>query len=128
MLKKFKNKIELGMAVGFYDSGVAHADRGEWGQAIDDFTKVVQLNPGVGEAYYNRGVAHTKIGNSTQALADFTKALELKPDDPVMLHNRAVVQYQLKNIKSAREDIEEVKRLGGRVNPEFEKMLNGAIK
>jgi len=30
MPEKFKNKVEMDLAVGFYDSGVDHADKGEW--------------------------------------------------------------------------------------------------
>ena len=126
MSKKFQNEVEFDLAVGFYDSGIAHADQGKWVQSIADFTKVIQLNPGVSEAYYNRGVAYTKVGNLTQALADFNKAIELKPDDPVMLHNRAVVHYQLKDSKRAQDDIEKVKKLGGKVNSEFIRMLKDA--
>ncbi len=128
MDKKFKNKVEMDMAVGFYDSGIAHADRGEWVQAIADFTKVIQLNPTVAEAYFNRAVSHTKLGNLAQALVDLTEVIKLTPNDPIALHNRAVIYLHLKDFKCSREDFVKVKRLGGKVNPEFEKMLNGAIK
>jgi tetratricopeptide (TPR) repeat protein len=127
MPEKFKNQVEMDSAVGFYDSGVAHADKGEWVQAIGDFTKVIQLNPSVPEAYFNRAVAYTKIGNLSQALADFNEILRLKPNDAVVLHNRAVVRFQLKDLEGAREDIDQVRRLEGKVNPEFVQMLSEAM-
>ena len=81
-IEKFKNQVEKDFAVGFYDSGIDHADKGNFVQSIADFTKVIALNPSVPEAYYNRGIAYNKIGNLTQAIADFTKVVELNPDDP----------------------------------------------
>jgi hypothetical protein len=157
MSEKFNNQIELDLAVRFYDSGIDHADKGNYVQSIADFTKVVQLNPGVGEAYYNRGISYLKLrsldqaiadfteyiklnpndsrpyafrasaysdqGKLKQALADLTKAVEINPKDFGALHNRAVVRFHLKDLKGARNDFNKVKRMGLKVNPEFEKIL-----
>jgi len=30
-MAKIKNQVEMDMAVGFYDSRITHADKGEWG-------------------------------------------------------------------------------------------------
>ncbi len=60
MTEKFKNKVEMDLAVGFYDSGVDNADKGNFVQSIADFTKGIQLNPSVPEAYYSRGIAYKR--------------------------------------------------------------------
>jgi tetratricopeptide (TPR) repeat protein len=126
MRQKFKNKVELNLAVGFYDSGVNHADQGNFVQSIADFTKVIQLNPHVPEAYYNRAVAYTKVGNLTEAIADFNKVIELNPANPAGYHNRAVCFYQSKEYDRAWRDVRKVEELGTKVNPEFRQMLREA--
>ena len=127
MDKRFKNKVELDMAVGFYDSGVNYADQGNFIQAIADFTKVIQLNPSVPEAYYNRAIAYTKVGNPIEAIADFTKVIELNHDNPAGYHNRAVCFYQLNEYAKAWVDVRKVEELGAKANPEFIHMLNKAM-
>jgi tetratricopeptide (TPR) repeat protein len=128
MDKRFKNKVELEMAVGFYDSGVNHADQGDFVQSIADFTKVIQLNPSVPEVYYNRAIAYTKLGNMTEAIADFTKVIELNPTNPAGYHNRAVCYYHLKEYTKAWGDVHKAEELGAKVNQEFIKMLKGATE
>jgi tetratricopeptide (TPR) repeat protein len=127
-MAKFKNKVELDLAVGFYDSGVNHADQGNFIQSIADFTKVIALNPSVPEAYYNRAIAYTKVGNPIEAIADFTKVIELNPTNPAGYHNRAVCYFQLKENDKAWEGIRKAEELGAKVNPEFIQMLKEAAR
>ncbi len=126
MDKRFKNKVELELAVGFYDSGVAHADQGNFVQSIADFTKVIVLNPNVPEVYYNRAIAYTKVGNLVQAIEDFTKVIELNPNNPAGYHNRAVCLYHLKEYDRAWGDVRKAEELGAKGNPELIQMLKKA--
>lgn len=48
-------------------------------KAVEDFDRVVKLQPQLAEAYYNRGVARAMSGQMQDAEADFTKTLELDP-------------------------------------------------
>ena len=48
--------------------------------AIQDYTKVIQLEPNFTNAYYNRGVAYSNKGELDLAIQDYTKAIELVPD------------------------------------------------
>lgn len=54
------------------------------GDAISDFTKVIELSPGFAPAYFYRGWAYSRLGESElgqyyNAISDFTKAIELNP-------------------------------------------------
>jgi len=53
-------------------------------QAIAEFTKAIEIFPGMSEAYYSRGTVYYKENNYSMALADVNKAGELgfpvKPD------------------------------------------------
>jgi len=81
MDRKFKNKVEMDLAVGFYNSGVNHADQGNLVLAIADFTKVIELDPQMIQAYINRASVYKKQKNYVQAIADYNKLLEKNPQD-----------------------------------------------
>eukprot|EP00959_Pyramimonas_sp_CCMP1952_P357776 7490808-Pyramimonas_sp.AAC.1 len=49
--------------------------------AIEDFTKVLELEPGHRSALVMRGEANRKVGNEEQAIADYTRALFIDPAD-----------------------------------------------
>lgn len=65
------------------------------GDAISDFTKVIELNPQNSEAYYYRGWAYFENDQCYEAIADFTKAIELNPKYGEAYKRRAETYYQL---------------------------------
>jgi Flp pilus assembly protein TadD len=50
---------------------------GNYQQAINDYNKVVELNPQYAAAYHNRGIAYARIGNTQQAMENFKIAARL---------------------------------------------------
>jgi tetratricopeptide (TPR) repeat protein len=62
--------------------GNAYFYREQYEKAIDDYSKVIELNPlSKCEPYYNRGLAYFRLFEFDKALADFNKAVELKPEN-----------------------------------------------
>jgi tetratricopeptide (TPR) repeat protein len=58
-----------------------HYSRGEFDDAITDYTTVIQLKPDYADtAYYKRGNAYAAKGDYDRAIADYTKAIDLNPD------------------------------------------------
>jgi len=49
----------------------------EFAEAIKDYTKTLELDPGNSLAYLNRGLAKAELGDKNNACLDFKKALEL---------------------------------------------------
>ncbi len=49
--------------------------------AIDEFERVVELQPDFGDAFYEMGSIHAKHGRTEKAIAALTRARELDPDD-----------------------------------------------
>lgn len=56
-------------------NGIAFIEAGNYQQAINEFNKLIELNPVDHEAYNSRGEAYLKLGNFKQAKEDFNRAI-----------------------------------------------------
>ena len=65
-------------------------DKGQYDQALFDFTKAIELNPKDADAYINRGFVYDKKGQYDQAISNFTKALEINPKYAEAYCNRGI--------------------------------------
>ena len=66
----------------YYEEGLVFYERMEYGRAVDNFTKVLELAPygsDNNKVYYNRGMAYLKNRQYDKSIYDFTKALETTP-------------------------------------------------
>ena len=90
----------------FLIRGGIYLDRGQYQQAIDDYSKALQTTteptnkrPSITskqrdeQAYAGRGWAYVQAGEYDRALSDTTKALELNPDNATA---RAVMEFLMK--------------------------------
>ena len=74
-----------------YDSGVAHYNKGQYDEAISDFSKVLEISPRFAEAYRSRGSAYDDKGQYDEAILDYNKALEMNPRDARTYCNRGIL-------------------------------------
>ncbi|CCQ70930.1 MULTISPECIES: tetratricopeptide repeat protein [Crocosphaera] len=58
----------------------------EFKKAIDDYNKVISLNPQDGLAYLNRGIAYSRLGENQKAIPDLQKAISLSLQQGDMLN------------------------------------------
>lgn len=61
----------------YYNSGLQKHQNGYYYDAIDDYTKSIELNPGFVYAYFNRGVAKEKINDLNGACEDYKIAAKM---------------------------------------------------
>ncbi|MCF8383638.1 MAG: tetratricopeptide repeat protein [Chlorobium sp.] len=66
-------------AAGYFASGSSKFDSGDYRGAIEEFTKVVELDPKAAKAFDKRGNAKMKTGDRPGAIADFINVIELVP-------------------------------------------------
>jgi Flp pilus assembly protein TadD len=73
-------------------------------EAIEDFSKAIEIAPKDYAAYSGRGVTLVAENQNDAALVDLNKALELKPDDAQTLRFRASAYKSLKQYDLAIQD------------------------
>lgn len=56
--------------------GLTNLERKDYAAAVDDFTRVLELRPGLHEALVNRGLAYLQGKQPAKALDDFTSAMD----------------------------------------------------
>jgi len=131
--KKMKKKLSLvlvlmaviggivfGQTAGDYvRRGMDFVNQREFDKAIQEFTRVIQLEPNNVQAYAWRGIAYRDKDNPDldRAIADLTQALRLSPSKSIeeslaMAYNkRALVYFNNENFDKAIADYTEAIRL-----------------
>jgi tetratricopeptide (TPR) repeat protein len=101
-------------AWGYTSRGNEHLDKGEYDEALADYTEALRLDPGYACAYANRGIAHIRKGDYAQALPDLDRAIRLDPGLADAYLNRGFVRHQQGLYDRAIADYSQALRL----NPE----------
>ena len=73
--------------------GLYYSEREEYGRAVDDYTKALELVTGDGNAaeiYSDRGLAWARLGDDERAVADFDRAIEANPNLAEAWYNRGL--------------------------------------
>jgi len=66
-------------AQDWFEQGLSFLHSGHYNQAIEAFTKTLEIVPHDYEAYNNRGIAWLYKGDYNRAISDFTEALVINP-------------------------------------------------
>ena len=77
----------------YLNRGVSYFGVNRIDDAINDFTKAIELDPQLGPAYHNRGLAYCKKMLPDRAIEDFTKAIELDSRLVSAFYSRGIVGY-----------------------------------
>src|SRR5215467_13588934 len=62
------------------DKGLDCQRRGEYREAVTEFSNAIKLDPKKAIAYAGRGHANYALGDYRKAIADFNKAITLQPE------------------------------------------------
>jgi tetratricopeptide (TPR) repeat protein len=91
-------------AMNWFYKGMTSWHSDNFNDAIDAYTRTVELDPTNWTAYLNRGSAYASLGNYQQAINDDNKALELFPNYAVAYYNRGIYYKALNNVHQAIND------------------------
>ncbi|XP_024993722.1 serine/threonine-protein phosphatase 5-like isoform X2 [Cynara cardunculus var. scolymus] len=70
------------IAVYWANRALAHTKLEEYGSAIQDASKAVEIDPKYSKGYYRRGAAYLAMGKFKEALKDFQQVKRICPNDP----------------------------------------------
>ncbi|MBK8539506.1 MAG: tetratricopeptide repeat protein [Ardenticatenia bacterium] len=68
--------------------------------AIDLYSRAIELDPKYASAYLSRGIASERLGAYQRALKDYGPAIELDPKDAYAYHGRGVAYANLGSINA----------------------------
>jgi len=86
--------------------GNVHTGTGNFRQAIEDYTRSIEIKPDYAEAYINRGAAYNGLEHYNHAVADFSRAIQIKPDYAEAYINRGAAYNNLGKHRLAIEDLD----------------------
>ena len=85
---------------------------GEYMLVMQDYDKVLQLDPGFVYAWYNRGNIRFRQKDFRSALEDYNKAIELAPGFPQAWFNRGITRLYLGEREAGLKDLSRAGELG----------------
>ncbi len=65
----------------YANRGIAFTSLGQWNNAINDFNRVIEMDPKYGWGYSDRGVAYQNTNQWDKSIDDFSKAIEIDSDN-----------------------------------------------
>ncbi len=99
------------LAVAYHNLASAYSGKGNYYQAIKDYSEAIALAPAYAWAYNNRCWSYGVLRRGEEALADCDEALKLLPEQPEILDSRALAHWLLDEHAKAQQDLERAWRL-----------------
>ena len=118
-------EIKAETAIIFF-KGAAFNLKGKWDDAIDEYTKAIEINPNFTMALNYRGIAYLNKGQHDKAISDCNTAIKLNPRLAMAYNNRGVSYFFKREYAKAWDDVHEAEGLGWQVHPGFLKALREA--
>ena len=81
------------LAIQYFEQGVEKHREKSYQEAIDAYTKAIEISPLNEDAYYNRGHAQHMLYNFQEAIDDYTRVIDIEPK-----HIRA---YRMRGVAKA---------------------------
>src|SRR5262249_39970051 len=84
--------------------GRVYQKRGEFPEAVADYTRAIELHPDDDLAYFNRAIVRKDLGELDAAVADLDEAVRIDPRDGVYRLQRGLLRLDLDDADGAIED------------------------
>jgi protein O-mannosyl-transferase len=87
-------------------------DEGDKQGAIQDFNKVVEINPKNPDAFNYRGIIKSSLGDLRGAIEDYNKSIEINPKNANAINNRGNAKHAFGDKEGACSDWKRAEELG----------------
>ena len=91
-------------SIGYHYRGLANENLEKHEEAVEDYSKAIELDPNDAKAYNSRGAAKNNLKLYEEAIKDYDKALELDPNYADAYNNRGIANVKLGLYQEAIED------------------------
>ena len=90
----------------YFQRGNAYLDSGQFGEAIQDYTDAIDLDPSDPVFYNNRGIALRYIERFDSAIENYDRALSIDPEYRDALTNRGIAYADRGDLEMAVRDFD----------------------
>lgn len=99
----YEKALELDPRMGsaWYNLGIVHTNRRNYGNAIAAYRKAIQVQANFLDAYYALGAVSLTVGDLDEALEAFQRVALFQPDHPKVHLELAKIYIQKKNHNAA---------------------------
>lgn len=99
------------LALAYMMRGIGYRLKHDYDQALDDFTRSIELDPELYDAWSNRVGAWAGKGEFDHAMSDVNKALSMEPKNPYGYYVRSNLWRKMGNLGKAIKDIDHAVKL-----------------
>jgi tetratricopeptide (TPR) repeat protein len=85
--------------IAYYNIGLASEMSGNYANAVEYYSKAINIDPNLIMAYYKRGLNKKMTGDNSGSVSDLAKAVELKPDFVIAMIEIAHIQSDSKKVE-----------------------------
>ncbi|NDJ60065.1 MAG: tetratricopeptide repeat protein [Chloroflexi bacterium] len=100
-------QIDSNFVPAYMGRGAVYTQRRDLEEALEDFTRAIQLSNRFAPAYNNRGIVYAALREYDEAVADFDQALQIDSSFTLALNNRAVISALRGDFDTAIRDLEQ---------------------
>jgi tetratricopeptide (TPR) repeat protein len=92
------------LAPEYFKKGQDYSADGKYEEAIQEYSKAIEIKPDFFDAYYARGLAKHTVSKYNEAIEDFGKVIELKPTYDAAYSGRSNSYLALEKYEEAQHD------------------------
>ena len=120
-IEHFSRQIQQSpVSRSYFERGAAQVALGDFGKAVADFTKAIELDPQNVPAINDRGTTYRRLGRHENAKADFDTVIARGVRHPGVYTNRAMVWLDMGNVEQAMVDLHVALELDQKFAPAWE--------
>ncbi|MGM0408827.1 MAG: tetratricopeptide repeat protein [Bacteroidota bacterium] len=96
----------------YVNRGATHQKLLNFDQALEDYSKTIQINPDNPNVYLYRGSLYYQNSDFNEAIDDFSKVINIDPQNPYAFYNRGMVYLKLQEDDKSCDDFHRACELG----------------